>query len=96
MTKYCADNGIVLETNPAYNPQLNGVAERMNRTLVEKARSMLLEYDVPKYLWGEAILASTYVTNRSPTAVLKKETPYELWFTFPTSPERSSMQRAGP
>lgn len=80
MKQFCGENGIVLETNPAHNPQLNGVAERLNRTLTEKARSMLLEYDVAKRMWGEAIMTATYLTNRSPTVALKETTPFEKWF----------------
>ncbi|VVT54847.1 uncharacterized protein SAPINGB_P004292 [Magnusiomyces paraingens] len=35
--------------------QQNGVAERLNRTLFEKAKSMLLYAHAPEYLWGEAV-----------------------------------------
>jgi hypothetical protein len=37
----CALNGIVHQKTVPYSPQQNGVAERMNRTIMEKARSML-------------------------------------------------------
>ena len=36
--KHCADQGILHQTRVPYNPQQNGIAERMNRTLVEMAR----------------------------------------------------------
>jgi len=63
-----------------YTPQLNGVAERMNRTLLEKARCIILHSGVNKKLWGEAILSSTYVTNRNPCRSLQcNKTPAELW-----------------
>lgn len=77
MKDFCKENGIV---NPAHNPQLNGVAERLNRTLVEKARAMLLDGSVPDNLWTEAIMTSTYLGNRSPTITLKNMTPFEAWF----------------
>ncbi|POM66197.1 Putative retroelement, partial [Phytophthora palmivora] len=35
MAKFCRERGIVQKFTPPYTPQLNGVAERMNRTLVE-------------------------------------------------------------
>ena len=35
-------DGIRVETSAPYTPEQNGVAERMNRTLVESARSMIL------------------------------------------------------
>lgn len=60
-----------------YNPEMNGVAERMNRTLVEKARTILLESTLGKEFWGDAVLYSAYVTNRSPS-VGREATASEL------------------
>lgn len=37
----CGNSGIIHQTTVPYNPQQNGVAERMNRTIVDKARSMM-------------------------------------------------------
>lgn len=41
--KLFADSGIKFETSTVYTPQQNGLAERNNRTIVEKARCMLLD-----------------------------------------------------
>ena len=38
---FCKKCGIERQNNTPYTPQQNGVAERMNRTLTKKARSML-------------------------------------------------------
>jgi hypothetical protein len=78
---FCKSQGIIVEPTVAYTPEQNGVSERLNRTLVEKARTMMIESGVSNELWGEAILCATYLTNRSPCSVYKeKETPYERWF----------------
>jgi transposase InsO family protein len=37
MKDFCKENGIDIQYTPRYTPELNGVAERMNRTIVEKA-----------------------------------------------------------
>ena len=58
-------------------PQQNGVAERLNRTLTELARAMLLGAGLPKFLWGEAISHATWVKNRAPTRALDGKTPFE-------------------
>ena len=37
---YCKNEGILQEFTAAYSPNQNGVAERLNRTILDKARSM--------------------------------------------------------
>lgn len=77
---YCSDNGIIVDYTVPYTPQQNGKAERMNRSLVERARCMIDDSGVPKNLWGEAILTAAYVMNRSPTNNIPDVTPAELWY----------------
>lgn len=78
LQQFCRDKGIKLEYTVPYNPQMNGVAERMNRTLTEKARTILIDSNFDKEMWGEAIYFSAYTCNRSPTSS-KSKTPIELW-----------------
>ena len=54
------------------------MAERLNRTLVERVRAMLCESRLPKFLWGEALNYAVYVKNRTYTRALKDKTPYEV------------------
>jgi transposase InsO family protein len=44
-------------------PQLNGVAECLNRTLVEKVRALLHMAGLPQSMWGEALRHSTWLKN---------------------------------
>ncbi|KAE8695627.1 Potassium transporter 10 [Hibiscus syriacus] len=62
---FCANNGIKMETTVPMTPQQNGVAERMNRTLNERARSMRIHVGLPKFLWAEAINTAAYLINHS-------------------------------
>lgn len=81
MKDFCAQRGISLHLTVPHSPQLNGVAERMNRTITERARALINYSKLPKTFWGDAILTATYLINRSPTnAVIQGKTPYELWF----------------
>lgn len=77
---FCEARGIHLNYTVPYNPQLNGCAERLNRTLLEKGRAMLLQSGLSKDMWGEALLCATYLTNRSPTVALKTVTPAEMFY----------------
>ena len=60
-------------------PQQNGVAECLNRTLVETVRSMLSDSKLPKRFWAEALSTAVYLRNRSPTRAVQKMTPFEAW-----------------
>lgn len=61
------NEGIQLQLTPGYTPQLNGIAERKNRTLIEMAKCLLLDAKLPKKFWGEAINTANYIQNRLPT-----------------------------
>ena len=77
---FCKQNGIIQEPTIPRTPQQNGVAERLNRTLLESARSMLYHAKMPLHFWAEAINTAAYKRNRCPTTALKGCTPYEVWF----------------
>ncbi|GKE05013.1 zf-CCHC domain-containing protein [Tanacetum coccineum] len=46
MLEFCGEKGIKQEFSNARTPQQNGVAERMNRTLIEDARTMLADSEL--------------------------------------------------
>ena len=60
----CRRSGIVYQTPAPFSPQQNSLAERMNRTLMERARSMLTRKNVDKEWWAEAVNIAAYITNR--------------------------------
>ncbi|XP_026825693.1 uncharacterized protein LOC113562008 [Ooceraea biroi] len=76
---FMKSEGIRHQTTIAYNPQQNGLAERMNRTIVEKARTMLLEARLDKKYWAEATSTSVYLINRSPSTPLNGKSPEAVW-----------------
>lgn len=59
--------------------QQNGVAKRMNRTLMEKSRSMLNDAGLTQDYWAEAIDTACYLVNKSTTLTLVHKTPYDAW-----------------
>jgi transposase InsO family protein len=60
-------------------PQLNGVAEIKNRTILDMVRSLLKAKKLPKQYWAEAISCALYLLNRCPTKSLQAVTPQEAW-----------------
>lgn len=81
---FLAEKGIHHQTANVYTPQQNGTAERKNRHILEVARSIMFSMNVPKFLWGEAVLTATYLINRMPSRVLGFISPREkLLSVFP-------------
>ena len=77
---FCRECGIARQKTTPYTPQQNGVAERMNRSLMEKARSMLSGAGHGQELWALAVDIACYLKNISPTSALVDKTPYEVWY----------------
>ena len=77
---FLQESWIHRELLQALTPHQNGVSERKNRTLLEKARSMFLEAHTPQFLWAEAVGTANYVTNRSPTCANIGVLPYQRLF----------------
>ncbi|PZC85295.1 hypothetical protein B5X24_HaOG201791 [Helicoverpa armigera] len=71
---YAAASGIKHQTSTPYTPEQNGLAERMNRTLVERAKCMLFEAKLHKHFWAEAVVTAAYIINRSPSRALNEGT----------------------
>ena len=61
-------------------PEVNGLAEQMNRTILEKAKCMCVHAGLPYSLWAEAANTATYIYNRVPNAPLKGKSPHEMWY----------------
>ncbi|GJS03727.1 putative ribonuclease H-like domain-containing protein [Tanacetum coccineum] len=74
------NKGIKQEYSNARTPQQNGVAERMNRTLIEAARTMLADSLLPTTFWAEAVSTACYIFNRVRVTKPQNKTPYELLF----------------
>ena len=69
--------GILKDDTIPYTPQQNGVAGRMNRTIMETVHSLIHSAGLPLSFWAEAVNTTVYLRNRSPTSSLKDSTPYE-------------------
>ncbi|GJW72546.1 putative ribonuclease H-like domain-containing protein [Tanacetum coccineum] len=80
MLEFYGNKGIKQEYSNARTPQQNGVAERMNRTLIEAARTMLADSLLPTTFWAEAVSTACYIFNRVRVTKPQNKTPYELLF----------------
>ena len=76
---FCKKEGISQHFTVRDTPQQNGVAERMNRTLLEKVRCMLSNAGLGKQFWAEAVMYASHLINCLPSAALNGKTPLEVW-----------------
>jgi hypothetical protein len=77
--EYCRQQGIRHQKTPPKTPQLNGLAERMNRTLVERVRCLLSQSQLSNSFWGEALSTSVHVLNLTPCVPLQFDVPDKVW-----------------
>ena len=78
MSNYLSDHGILHQTSCVGTPQQNGVAERKNRDLLEKTRSLMFQMHVPKRFWSQALLTAAYTINRLPSRFLNSKSPIKV------------------
>ena len=65
--------------SPVYTKQLNGTAERLNKTLQWKIRSMLLDSGLPPSMWIFAAEAAIHVYNRTPHKSIDFKIPLHVF-----------------
>lgn len=76
--EYYIKHGIKHEKSAPQSPQQNGLSERMNRTIFEKVRCMLLDAKLTKQFWAEAVFAAVEINNVLSNAP-NGTAPNELW-----------------
>ena len=59
-------------------PELNGLTERMNKTIVERVISTLSHAKLPKPYWAEAMMTVVYLINKSPLVPLDGNVPQRV------------------
>nr|GEY81895.1 hypothetical protein [Tanacetum cinerariifolium] len=78
LNQFCGIKGIKREFSVPRTPQQNGIAERKNMTLIEAARTMLVDSLLPIPFWVEAVNTACYVQNRVLVTKPHNTTPYKL------------------
>jgi hypothetical protein len=76
-SKFLKEQGTEHRLTTHDTPQHNGVAESLNRRLLERTRAILHHSGLPKHLWGEAVNHATWLKNRTSTWALGNTTPLE-------------------
>ena len=80
LSDFCKSKAIKQEFTTPDTPQQNGVSERLNRTVVEMARAWMMQCNIPRVFWFQAVEYACEVINRTPTTRNDMKSPFEMAF----------------
>ena len=76
--RFCELESITRHFIVKETPQQNKVAERMKKTLAERARCIRLNAGLPKVFWAETVNTASFIINRSPSSAIDFKIPEEV------------------
>jgi len=91
--KHLAAAGTAQQLTVHDTPQLNGIAEHLNWTLLEQIWALRHLMGLPEFLWGEALHHAMWLKNRMAMRTLDNKTPFEALFGSP--PNLSGLRQWG-
>ena len=83
MRQLLDQTGITHLRSPPYSHQSNGLAERLNRTLKDAARTMMIHANLPDSFWAKTMVQACEIYNMLPHESTGK-IPYEVFWEMPT------------
>lgn len=75
--QFFSANGITHQTSCIRTPQQNARVERKHRYILETARALRFQANLPLSFWGDCVMTAVHLINRLPNSVLHFKTPYE-------------------
>nr|KYP77156.1 Retrovirus-related Pol polyprotein from transposon TNT 1-94 [Cajanus cajan] len=80
LSSFLSSQGILHQSTCPHTPQQNDITERKNRHLIETARSLMLNMNVPIHHWGDAVITACFLINRMSSSSLENQIPHSIIF----------------
>ena len=77
LANFYSSKGIIHQTSCRETPQQNGRVKRKHQHILNVARALLFQCNLPKIFWSYAILHAVFLINRIPTPILNNSSPFE-------------------
>lgn len=81
MLVFHATKGVIHQKSCVEIPQQNGTIERKHQHLLNVARSLMIQSQLPIQYWSYSILHFVHLINRLPNPIIANKTPYELLYS---------------
>jgi hypothetical protein len=82
LKEFLINQGTELTYTTTDTPQLNGIVERMNRTLTIMVTCMLKQGNIPSGLWNYAYVYAAYIYNRICQPSIDGRIPMKIMFPY--------------
>ena len=75
---FCNDRGIKRHTSAPRTPPQNGIVERRNRSIMDYARTLMMEKNVSLKSWRADVSITVYTLNHVQVKKGTHSTPFEI------------------